>query len=334
MKIFFEAIIKFILLLLVFILLLSLGSVIINPVVTLKILINSLFGYELFTRTWNKNLEIIIIDIRLFRILFAFLVGAALSLAGDITQKVTKNPLMDPYILGVSSTVVLANIILLIFNIDNILIRVLLSVCMSLFTLAFILIVTKKVGRGTNIIMILVGFSLSTAISSVNSILLYVKTEGTQFKSFIFWSMGNLEIYNYKLLLFVLFVFTLSVLLVNILKKEYELISMGESFASNTGLDYHKYNNYFLMISVVLTSVIVSVCGTIGFIGIIIPNVVKFLNFKNNLFGIILLGGILLVVSDLFSRMILPPLELPVGIVTSLLGGIFFIYYIMVINHD
>ena len=334
MKIFFEAIIKFILLLLVFILLLSLGSVIINPVVTLKILINSLFGYELFTRTWNKNLEIIIIDIRLFRILFAFLVGTALSLAGDITQKVTKNPLMDPYILGVSSTVVLANIILLIFNIDNILIRVLLSVCMSLFTLAFILIVTKKVGRGTNIIMILVGFSLSTAISSVNSILLYVKTEGTQFKSFIFWSMGNLEIYNYKLLLFVLFVFTLSVLLVNILKKEYELISMGESFASNTGLDYHKYNNYFLMISVVLTSVIVSVCGTIGFIGIIIPNVVKFLNFKNNLFGIILLGGILLVVSDLFSRMILPPLELPVGIVTSLLGGIFFIYYIMVINHD
>ncbi len=334
MKIFFGAIIKFILLLLVFILLLSLGSVIINPVVTLKILINSLFGYELFTRTWNKNLEIIIIDIRLFRILFAFLVGAALSLAGDITQKVTKNPLMDPYILGVSSTVVLANIILLIFNIDNILIRVLLSVCMSLFTLAFILIVTKKVGRGTNIIMILVGFSLSTAISSVNSILLYVKTEGTQFKSFIFWSMGNLEIYNYKLLLFVLFVFTLSVLLVNIFKKEYELISMGESFASNTGLDYHKYNNYFLMISVVLTSVIVSVCGTIGFIGIIIPNVVKFLNFKNNLFGIILLGGILLVVSDLFSRMILPPLELPVGIVTSLLGGIFFIYYIMVINHD
>lgn len=334
MKIFFGAIIKFILLLLVFILLLSLGSVIINPVVTLKILINSLFGYELFTRTWNKNLEIIIIDIRLFRIIFAFLVGAALSLAGDITQKVTKNPLMDPYILGVSSTVVLANIILLIFNIDNILIRVLLSVCMSLFTLAFILIVTKKVGRGTNIIMILVGFSLSTAISSVNSILLYVKTEGTQFKSFIFWSMGNLEIYNYKLLLFVLFVFTLSVLLVNIFKKEYELISMGESFASNTGLDYHKYNNYFLMISVVLTSVIVSVCGTIGFIGIIIPNVVKFLNFKNNLFGIILLGGILLVVSDLFSRMILPPLELPVGIVTSLLGGIFFIYYIMVINHD
>ena len=329
MKIFFGAIIKFILLLLVFILLLSLGSVIINPVVTLKILINSLFGYELFTRTWNKNLEIIIIDIRLFRILFAFLVGAALSLAGDITQKVTKNPLMDPYILGVSSTVVLANIILLIFNIDNILIRVLLSVCMSLFTLAFILIVTKKVGRGTNIIMILVGFSLSTAISSVNSILLYVKTEGTQFKSFIFWSMGNLEIYNYKLLLFVLFVFTLSVLLVNIFKKEYELISMGESFASNTGLDYHKYNNYFLMISVVLTSVIVSVCGTIGFIGIIIPNVVKFLNFKNNLFGIILLGGILLVVSDLFSRMILPPLELPVGIVTSLLGGIFFIYYII-----
>ena len=334
MKIFFGAIIKFILLLLVFILLLSLGSVIINPVVTLKILINSLFGYELFTQTWNKNLEIIIIDIRLFRIIFAFLVGAALSLAGDITQKVTKNPLMDPYILGVSSTVVLANIILLIFNIDNILIRVLLSVCMSLFTLAFILIVTKKVGRGTNIIMILVGFSLSTAISSVNSILLYVKTEGTQFKSFIFWSMGNLEIYNYKLLLFVLFVFTLSVLLVNIFKKEYELISMGESFASNTGLDYHKYNNYFLMISVVLTSVIVSVCGTIGFIGIIIPNVVKFLNFKNNLFGIILLGGILLVVSDLFSRMILPPLELPVGIVTSLLGGIFFIYYIMVINHD
>ena len=317
-----------------FVLSLSLGSVIINPLTTSEILINSLFGHSLFKENWNPNLQIIVINIRLFRVLFAFLVGASLSLAGDITQKVTKNPLMDPYILGVSSTVVFANILLLILNVENLIIRIIFSVFMSMITLSIILLVSKKVGQRKNIVMILIGFSVSTAISSINSILLYVKTEGAEFKSFVFWAMGSLEIYNLELLVAILVVFLVSLAFIILLNKEYELISMGEKFSTNTGVDYHRYSNYFLIISVILTAVVVSVCGTIGFIGIIVPNIVKMLNIKNKLATMLVWGGILLVVADLVSRMILPPLELPVGIITSLLGGAFFIYYMVVKNYD
>ncbi len=313
----------------------SFGSFYINPITSFKILVNFIFNHNIYNVNWDKTIEIVVINMRLSRFTIAFSVGALLALTGDITQKVTKNQLADTYILGVSSSVVFSNIILMTFNLNNIIFRIILSIILSLIVFFIINNLSLLIGNKKNSTVILIGISISLFLNSINGILLFINSNGNGFKNFIFWMMGSLEIYEQYVPMLLVSILISLILILFILRKEYEMLQLGEINAISSGMDYKKYEFIFLFTTVVITSIVVSLSGIIGYIGVIVPNLCRSIqkskNMANYIFNLCFFGSFILIISDVLSKVILPPLEIPIGIITSAIGALFYIYY-MVVN--
>lgn len=306
----------------------NLGAVEIPFLTPWKIAINSLSGGEVFSPDWSKGVEIIVWKIRFPRAILAFLTGGTLALVGVLMQAVTKNPLSDPYILGISSGASTGAVLCMFFGLGG------LSVGGGAFLGAFlatIIVIGLTRGDYSSSRLVLTGIAVSAVFSSITNILIYLVKDESKVRNAVFWMAGSLGGAQWKRLLLPAVILLIGVVTGILLHKELDTLLLGEDEARILGIDTDKVKLLLIAICSVLTGAVVAVTGTIGFVGMIIPHISRRLTGSSHrglIPLVILIGGTFMVGADTLARTVFTPEELPIGILTSALGGPFFLWII------
>lgn len=264
-------------------------------------------------------------ELRLPRALAAFICGAMLALAGLLMQALLRNPLADPYILGVSGGAAVGALLAISAGLGIVLTQI------SAFSGAFVSILLVFILAHTNSNwtssrLLLTGVILAFGWNALISFILTV-SPGEQLHGMLFWLMGDLghtEITGWEYL-FLLLIACLSFLLARPLN----LISRGEMQAASLGVNTRQLRLILFFSASLLTAVAISLAGSIGFIGLMTPHILRFITGSDHRILVpacILLGGSLLVLADTLARTVLAPTQLPVGILTAILGVPTFLY--------
>ncbi len=308
----------------------SLGSVPVSLSDTWNILLRYLFGKGDMTGI-QSGTETIIAMVRMPRVLLAAMTGGALSLAGAVMQSLLKNPLADGSTLGVSSGGALGAVLSIVLGIrlgfSPELGLALSSIAFSFLSLVFILTLTYRIDRSlsTNTI-ILTGVIFSMLAGSITSLLIVLS--GDSLKQVVFWSMGSFSGKGWNHVILMAPVFVFGSLAIIAFSKELNAFSLGEEQARYIGVDTKTVKIALLVLTSVLIGVSVSVSGTIGFVGLVIPHITRMVtgpDHRKLLPASLITGGIFMVLTDLLSRTLLSPEEFPVGVVTSFTGAVIFI---------
>ena len=270
-------------------------------------------------------------ELRLPRIIMSLLAGASLAICGAVFQSIFRNPICDPYMLGISSGASLGAAIALILGWDIFLFGITSSALITaLITLFLIIIVSQSGKRKSTEKLLLTGIALNFLISAIITLLIVINQK--EMSKIIFWTMGSFASITWKDIYFILPIMTITVFPLFYYAKELNIMQMGSDTAKSLGVNTQKVSITVLIFSSLLVAAVVSVCGVIGFIGLIIPHIVRFLFGNNNrklfLYSLFF-GAFFMLVADTFARMIALPSELPVGSITAIAGAPYFIYLLL-----
>ena len=280
--------------------------------------------------TWPPGYQTIVLEIRLPRIILGALVGSALAVAGTAMQAMFRNPMASPYILGISSGAAFGASLAFVLGVNLLLGISAVSIMAFLFALLTIYIVyaIARKGEGTSVeTLLLTGIAISSLFSALVSLLMYIA--GEKLNTIWFWLMGGLWASNWNKVLFTFPLVFIGILILFFLSRQLNLLLMGEETALNLGLEVEKFKIFILIIASLITAAAVAVCGIIGFLGLIIPHIMRIIlgpDHRNLLPASCLVGAIFLIWVDTLARTIISPVEIPVGIITALLGVPFFLY--------
>ncbi|OFI06681.1 hemin transport system permease protein HmuU [Clostridium acetireducens DSM 10703] len=280
---------------------------------------------------FNENKEIglnILLNLRLPRIIMAMFVGASLAVSGAVFQSLLNNPLADSYTLGVSSGAALGACIAIYLNLTlSIYIPPqILSIVFSILVLFIVLSIANVGGFITNSNIILAGLIVSSVCQAGVSLLKSMANENAS--AMVYWLLGNLSAKSIKEVIMLIVFSTIGILICFRYSREINIMTLGRKEAIIVGVDYDKTNKILLINCSIITAICVSLCGIIGFIGIIVPHLIRILVGADNRKVIplsSLLGAILLLSADTLTRTVFPH-EIPVGVFTTLIGGPFFCY--------
>ena len=288
---------------------------------------------DYIAQTWTAGEEAIVINVRLPRIILGLLVGASLAVAGVTTQGIFKNPMADPYILGVSSGAAFGASAVIVIGLT----LWMQSVSITMGAMAGALIVSFlvfNIARTRNRIpvetLLLSGIAVSAFFSAITSFLMYVS--GHNLSQIVFWVMGALWSSNWNHVLILTPFFVIGSLLIYAFSRDLNLMLLGDDSASHLGSDVNRVKAIMVAVSSLLAAAAVSVTGIIGFVGLIIPHIMRLIVGPDHRILIpasALVGAMFLVLADTFARMIIQPTEMPVGIVTALIGAPFFVYLLI-----
>jgi iron complex transport system permease protein len=268
----------------------------------------------------------ILYQIRLPRIFNAIIIGALLSVAGLLMQNLVKNPLADPYILGLSGAT--ATVQLSIIASGLILPQWLVLLCGFLAATVSLLILLKISYKGklNTQKLLLSGVVIAFAYAAIISLIISLSPLATT-KPILFWLMGDLTYSSSPFIPFILLIMGIS--LFYKYHRELDILARGEFFAEKCGVNVKKINLMILITTSAFTAIAVSMAGTIGFIGLVTPHLARMM-FQNNhadlLLSSAILGAIVLLIADTLARTIVAPIQLPVGIFTALFGVPMFLY--------
>ncbi len=271
--------------------------------------------------------EAIIIDLRLPRILSGLLVGAGLSISGVVFQAVLKNPLADPYTIGVSTGAAFGAVLAIYLGLayDIFLPTMPVAFAFALLTLYIILkIAGKNTLHSSSLILagIIVGSVFSAGIGVLKSL------AGEDVSAMIFWLMGRLMAKSWLDVTLLFPVVAVAVYYVTAHADDLDLLTLGAAEAQSLGIDVYRRTRSFLIIAALLTAVCVAISGIIGFIGLVVPHMIRLFFSAKHRYLVPLAavyGGLMLMLADNISRLMFR-VELPVGVITTLIGGPFFIY--------
>lgn len=280
--------------------------------------------------TWSFD-TVILWRLRFPRVLLAAAVGAALATAGAVLQGLLRNGMADSYVLGVSSGASLGAALVMSFGLRMTFLG-LGSVASAAFlgaTLTLILVMTiaRRLAGNSTLGLLLVGIAMSSFLSAIVSMLVYFSRERIQ--PIVFWIMGGFAGRGWNHLMLVVPYLVVGYGLAYSMNKYLTAISLGDKTAHHLGINVERARLILLSSSALLTAAAVSVSGVIGFVGLMIPHVGRLLSphsYKQLLPTSALIGAIFLTLADLLARTVVRPGELPVGIITALCGGPFFLY--------
>lgn len=272
----------------------------------------------------------ILAQVRMPRILLGLSVGGALSLAGVLLQGIYRNPLVEPYTLGISGGASLSIAFVIVFGIHHLLSIYVLPIAGfagAMFTIALVYILSLKKGKMQIKNMLLIGVMLSFISSSATMLLMAISSADT-IHSIIFWMMGSLDEPNLILIKLTFFVSVSGLLISMLLVSPLNALRLGEEKARYLGINTNVFIKILFLLSSVLTGVCVAVSGVIGFVGLVIPHLVRLI--VGNDYRIFLplsyfAGATFVVFSDAIARTIISPNELPVGVITGIIGGVLFV---------
>jgi len=297
-----------------------------------------LFSRLPFLRNWidtsdiSPNFLIIIYQVRLPRIVLAVFVGMALSAAGVMYQGLFRNPMADPYIIGVSSGASVAAAIAIVTGLSagvlgfsGLMISAFigaLSVSLLVFAIA------RSKNRYVSVLkLILSGIAVGALCSAATSFLMLIGR--AELHQIVYWVMGSLTAARWSQVIVIAPVIIIGCTFLFLFTKDLNLLALSEQRAQQLGVNTERLKNSVIIISSFVVAAAVSVSGIIGFIGLVIPHIMRIILGPDNrvLFPVsTLVGGIVLLLADTLARTIMIPKEIPVGILTALLGGPFFIY--------
>lgn len=300
----------------------TLGEADITFADTYQVLINKLFGQQT-----SSIFEAIVWDIRLPRILTGFLVGAGLSVAGVIFQSILRNPLADPYTIGVSTGAAFGAVLTIYLNLVWGLYIPIMPV--AFVTALLTLYIIMRIAGFGNVLhssrLILAGIIVSAILSAGISLL--KSMAGEDVSAMVFWLMGRLSAKSWLDVLILLPCVLIGIIVAQKYAHDLDVLTLGAHEARNIGIHTERRMKMYLIIGALLTAVCVSVSGVIGFVGLVIPHVIR-MGFSAKHKYLIplsaLLGGLILALADNFSRLLFA-VEIPVGVLTTLIGGPFFI---------
>ena len=268
-------------------------------------------------------------DIRLPRVLLAFFAGSTLALGGLIFQSLFKNPMSTPYTLGVASGSTLGVAFAVVFGFSYWL--SIFGFIGALLTVFILFMLTLRLKSYETNMLLLVGIALSFFYNASLMILFYLSDESQSFE-IIRFTMGSVNVVGVEET-FILILSSLSLLLVSIwYKKELKLLLTSNDYAYLKGINVKKVNTILLVSVSIAVGVCVSLTGPIGFVGLIIPHILKSIykqSAEQLIIPIFFYGGVFLVASDLIARNLGSSSDIPIGIITAFLGAPFFIYLIM-----
>ncbi|MBC7130111.1 iron ABC transporter permease [Candidatus Bathyarchaeota archaeon] len=280
--------------------------------------------------------QTIIWNLRLPRILLAIVAGAGLAASGATMQGVLRNPLVSSYILGVSAAAGFGAALATVFKIGIIVgygkyLLITNAFAFSMFAMLLVYGIARLRGVTTETI-ILAGVAVSYLFSALLSLIQYVAPQHEAVRAIVFWLMGGLHVANWEAIIIVTPIVFLTALLMTQQSWNINIASMGEDVAISLGVNPKRLLVITMILESLATASIIAFTGVIGFVCLISPHISRMLIGTDHRYLIpcsALMGGLLLLCSDTVSRLILMPAEVPVGIITSLLGIPFFLYILL-----
>ncbi|SDD73851.1 iron complex transport system permease protein [Algoriphagus faecimaris] len=290
----------------------------------------------------NEAAKNVLLQIRLPRILLSVLIGGGLGIAGAALQGMFRNPLVEPGLIGVSSGSALFAVVFIVFLSGwiggfPILERLGLPFAAFLGGLIHVLAVyqlSRSQGKTDTATLILAGVAINALAGALIGLTLFF-ADDTALRSFTFWSLGDLGAATWSKFPLALLLIGLPSILLLTEYKNLNALSLGEREAFHMGIEVQKVKLRLLILSALIVGVGVSIAGMIGFIGLIVPHLIRIgfgANHRLVLPASFLLGAILLNFADLIARTAVSPAELPIGVLTALIGAPFFIYLIFKLN--
>ena len=270
--------------------------------------------------------------IRLPRLMLAVAVGAALAVCGVIMQAVVKNPLADPYVLGISSGASLGATVAILLGVGSFLGSNFVGILgfAGAFGVSLLVILLSNVGgRSNSVRLLLAGMALSSVCSAASSFVVYFASDREGMMSVTYWLMGSLAGAEWGQIAFLLPFVLLCTLFFWSQSRTLNLMLLGDEVSVTLGADLHRWRLLYLLLASALIGFVVYAAGMIGFVGLIIPHAARMVfgsDHRRLIPASALLGALLLVWADVLCRTIIPRSELPIGILTSLLGAPCFVY--------
>ena len=308
----------------------GMGFLHISPSEVLQVIVSKITGKAL-PETFNAVFPVVIMDIRLPRILTSALVGGGLAVSGAVFQAILLNPLADPYTLGISSGAAFGASLVLILTIFGISLPPWVSVPLFAFsgaigTLIAVFILASPHDNYSSNTLILSGVIVASILSAGIGFIKYLANEKVGI--IIFWLMGSFVGKSWTDMTLALSITLPGLFVILYFSRDLNIMALGARTAASLGIETGKTRKILLVWASLITAICVSVSGIIGFVGLIVPHFLRLLLGPDNrilipacFFG----GAILLISADTISRAILPS-ELPIGVLTSLIGGPFFCY--------
>jgi len=264
----------------------------------------------------------VILNMRLLRILTAILAGCGLAVSGIALQAILINPLAEPYLLGTSSGAGLAAVIAVIIGVS----RIYMPLAAFSGAVASIILVYNLAREGKRLSdksLILSGVIVSIALSAV--IVFLVSLFGNEAMHEIsWWLWGNLQVYDYKLILLVSIPVISGIIAIYIFSQDLNAISMGEEEAIHLGIDTQNIKKILILITALITASLICICGIIGFVGLIVPHMMRLVvgpNHKVLIPATCLAASVFMVACDIIARTVFAPVEIPIGVITAVIGA-------------
>lgn len=307
----------------------AMGYIEIPPWDVLKIVADKITASSRWTADMDPIHPVVVFDVRLPRILCAALVGGGLAICGVVFQGILLNPLADPYTLGVSAGAAFGAALAILLNLGGgtgVVSIPLFAFAGAVATL-FAVIALSSSGRGlSSNNLILSGIIVAAILSAGISFLKYVAEE--QVSVIIFWLMGSFAAKTWTEVVLAGVCIALGLLVFLFFSRDLNLVSLGGRSASSLGVDARSISLLLLVTASLVAGICVSVSGIIGFVGLLVPHMVRFVTGPDNrrvVPAALLTGAVLLLGADTITRAVLPS-EVPIGVLTALIGGPFFCY--------
>ena len=266
------------------------------------------------------------------RVLLGAFAGMALAMVGVIMQATIQNPLGDPYILGLSSGASLGATFSILIGFSGVLSSFgapLGAFLGALMASIFVYFLARIGGRITPFNMILAGMVISSICSSLTSLIIFLSKDNEGIRTVNFWMMGSLAGAEWSNIVLPIAISVIPLIYFFTQYRNLNLMVLGDETSITLGLNIEKHRKIYMILSSLITGVIVSVCGTIGFVGIMIPHIVRLIfgtDHKTLLPFSALVGAIFLIWADVIARCAITNMELPIGIITSVIGAPFLLW--------
>ena len=312
----------------------SCGAVDIPPYDVYRVFLYKVFGIKIgnLDEILNSTLFDIIWGVRMPRVLLGAFAGMALAMVGVIMQATIQNPLGDPYILGLSSGASLGATFSILIGFSGVLSSFgapLGAFLGALIASIFVYFLARIGGRITPFKMILAGMVISSICSSLTSLIIFLSKDNEGIRTVNFWMMGSLAGAEWSNIVLPIAISVIPLIYFFTQYRNLNLMVLGDETSITLGLNIEKYRKIYMILSSLITGVIVSVCGTIGFVGIMIPHIVRLIfgtDHKTLLPFSALVGAIFLIWADVIARCAITNMELPIGIITSVIGAPFLLW--------
>ena len=300
----------------------SIGYISIPYSVTFKIILSKILQKQELLEGINKTYTYVVLDVRLPRVISAVLIGMGLSTAGVVFQGILLNPLADPYTLGISAGSAFGASIAIVFNILGA------SYCVPLFafvgailTLVVVILLSLSNGTISSNNLILSGVIITAILSAGISFMKFIADEHVSV--IIFWLMGSLTSKSWNDVALAFSFVVSGFWICFFLAKDLNLLALGDTTAKSLGVNTTLIRIVLLVTASLITAICVSISGIIGFVGLIVPHLMRFITGADNIKLMppsAIAGGILLLGADTITRTVLPT-EIPIGVLTALIGG-------------